>query len=178
VRLSAYQPKDAVEIEQLFIRTFTNSESQSEGEMVGQLVKDLISSTDPSDFYGFVATEADQIVGGIFFSRLIFEDGTHVFILSPVAVRTDFQRQGIGQQLIKFGLEALAKDGVDLVVTYGDPKFYSKVGFQGVTEAVIPPPFALQHPEGWLVQSLTGDQIRSIEGKSSCVEALNNPEYW
>ncbi|MBD2636621.1 N-acetyltransferase [Limnothrix sp. FACHB-881] len=178
MKLSLYQPNDAVEIEQLFIQTFTNSEGQSEGAIVGRLVKDLISSTDPSNFYGFVATEADQIIGGIFFSRLIFEDGTNSFILSPVAVRTDFQRQGIGQQLIRFGLDALSKEGVELVVTYGDPQFYSKVGFRGVTEAVIPPPFALQRPEGWLAQSLTGDQIRSIKGRSFCVEALNNPEYW
>jgi putative acetyltransferase len=178
VKLSVYQPNDAVEIEQLFIQTFTNSEGQAEGAIVGRLVKDLISSTDQSNFYGFVATEADQIIGGIFFSRLIFENGANSFILSPVAVRTDFQRQGIGQRLIRFGLDTLAKDGVDLVVTYGDPKFYSKVGFQGVTEAVIPPPFTLQRPEGWLAQSLTGDQIRSIKGKSSCVQALNNPEYW
>jgi putative acetyltransferase len=67
---------------------------------------------------------------------------------------------------------------VDLAITYGDPKFYSKVGFHSVTEAVVPAPIPLQHPEGWLAQSLKGNEIEPIKGKSSCVEALNRPEYW
>lgn len=33
-------------------------------------------------------------------------------------------------------------------------------------------------PEGWLAQSLKGDGVQPIKGKSSCVEALNRPEYW
>jgi len=178
MKLSAYNLNDTAEIERLFINTFSDSEGQSEGEMIGQLVRSFMSSTDKSDFYCFVATETDQIIGGIFFSRLTLEGGTNAFILAPVAVRTDFQGKGIGQQLIRFGLNALSKDGVELAVTYGDPGFYSKVGFKVVTEAEVPAPHTLQHPEGWLVQSLTGDEIQPIKGKSSCVEALNKPEYW
>jgi predicted N-acetyltransferase YhbS len=67
--------------------------------------------------------------------------------------------------LIQFGLETLSKDGVELAITYGDPNFYSKVGFQSVTEAVVPAPIPLQHPEGWLAQSLNGNEIKSIESK-------------
>jgi putative acetyltransferase len=178
MKLSAYNPNDTADIERLFISTFSDSEGQSEGEIIGQLVRNFMTSTDKRDFYCFVATEADQIVGGIFFSRLAFEGGINAFILAPVAVRTDFQGQGIGQQLIRFGLGALSKDGVELAVTYGDPGFYSKMGFQLATEAEVPAPFTLQHPEGWLVQSLTGDEIRPIKGTSSCVEALSRPEYW
>lgn len=131
--LAKYNPIDSAEIERLFINTFSDSEGQSEGERIGQLVGNLMSSTDKGSIHGFVATEAGQIVGGIFFSRLTFEDGTNAFILSPVAVRTDFQGKGIGQRLIRFGLDELSKDGVELAVTYGDPGFYSKVGFQVVT---------------------------------------------
>jgi hypothetical protein len=33
-------------------------------------------------------------------------------------------------------------------------------------------------PEGWLGQSLVGDEIEPIAGNSYCVEAFNKPEYW
>lgn len=175
---STAHPNDAAEIERLFIKTFSDSEGQTEGEMIGHLTRDFMSDTPKGDLYCFVAREDEQIVGSIFFSRITFECEVKAFILAPVAVRTDYQGKGVGQKLITFGLNSLSKDEVDLAITYGDPNFYSKVGFQSVTEAVVPAPLTLQHPEGWLAQSLRGDKIQSIEGKSSCVEALNKPEYW
>jgi putative acetyltransferase len=107
-----------------------------------------------------------------------FEHEISAFILAPVAIRTDHQHQGIGQKLITFGLNTLKEDGVELVLTYGDPRFYSKVGFRVITEALVPPPFTLSQPEGWMALSLAGGQIRRIGGTSHCVDALNKPEYW
>jgi predicted N-acetyltransferase YhbS len=123
-------------------------------------------------------TDNDQILGGIVFSRLSFENGTDAFLLAPVAVRPDVQGRGIGQRLIRFGLEALAQEGVELVLTYGDPGFYTRVGFGPTTAAVIPPPLPLQHPEGWLAQSLTGQEIEPIQGPSCCVAALRQQHFW
>ncbi len=178
MQLSAYSPCDADEIERLFIATFSESESEDEGERVGRLAKDLISKTDPNDLYGFVARKDKQIIGSLFFSRITFASGIRAFLLAPVAVRTDQQGKRVGQRLIRYGLDALAKDGVELALTYGDPAFYSKVGFHVVTKALIPAPLPLRQPEGWLAQSLTGRAIEPIAGRSSCVEALNKPEYW
>lgn len=175
---SRAQPSDVAEIEKLFTKTFADSEGQAEGEMIGHLARDIMSSTPEGDLYCFVAREDRQIVGCIFFSRITFESEIEAFILGPVAVSTDHQGKGIGQRLIKFGIDTLSTDGVELAITYGDPAFYSKVGFHVVTEEVIPAPLTLQHPEGWLAQSLRSEEIQPIKGNSSCVEALNKPEYW
>ena len=178
MKLSKCNPDNADEIEQLFIKTFSDSEGQSEGELIGGLVKDFMDSTDANDLYCFIATEDGQIIGSIFFSRMTFESGINAFILSPVAIHTDHQGKGVGQKLINFGLNALKEDGVGLAITYGDPNFYSKVGFSVITEQVIPAPQKLAQPEGWLAQSLVSDEIEPIAGKSHCVEALNKPELW
>lgn len=178
MKISAYTSNEADEIESLFTKTFSDSEGESEGAIVGGLAGELMRSTADADFYGFVARDGVDLVGSILFSRLWFEREIDAFILAPVAIRTDHQRRGIGQNLINFGLTAIKKDGVELVLTYGDPRFYSKVGFRVVAESVIPPPFKLSQPEGWMVQSLAGDQIDPIQGKSRCVEALNKPECW
>ncbi len=178
MKLTKYNPKNTSEIEQLFIKTFSDSEGQSEGHLIGRLVRDFIDNTDPKDLYCFVAIEDKQIIGSIFFSRMTFEENISAFILAPVAIHTDYQKKGIGQKLINFGLQTLKADGVKLALTYGDPNFYSKVGFHVVTEELVPAPLTLKYPEGWLAQSLIGNEIMPIAGKSYCVEAINKPEYW
>ena len=178
MNLSTYNPNNADEIEQLFIKTFSDSAGHSEGKLIGRLVRIFLDSIDASDLYCFIATENEQIIGSIFFTRMTFESGINAFILSPVATDTAHQGQGVGQQLINFGLDTLKEDGVELVITYGDPNFYSKVGFGVITEQVVPAPLKLEYPEGWLAQSLVSDKIEPIAGKSYCVEELNNPEYW
>ncbi len=178
MEISTYKSNNADEIEQLFIKTFSDSEGRSEGEVIGSLVRDIMDNTKANDLYGFIATENEQIIGSIFFTKMTFESGIHAFILSPVATHTGHQGKGVGQQLINFGLNALKENGVELAITYGDPDFYSKVGFGIITEQVVPAPLKLTYPEGWLAQSLIGDEIEPIAGRSHCVEALNKPEIW
>ena len=176
--LGILEDDQSQEVIDLFERVFSDSEGNAEGQTIRNLVRDLISTTPDPNLFGYIASEQERVIGSIFFSRLTFENGSTSFILSPVAVDTNCQGKGVGQKLITFGIEQLRSRGVDLVFTYGDPKFYSKVGFKQISETHIKAPLKLSQPEGWLAQSLKSDTIGSISGKSSCVEALNNQEYW
>ncbi|MCG5517084.1 MULTISPECIES: hypothetical protein [unclassified Ectothiorhodospira] len=49
-----------------------------------------------------------------------------------------------------------------MVLTYGDPNYYSRIGFKPITEALAPAPFTLKQPEGWLGQSLFIDACHQI----------------
>lgn len=173
-----YSSGNIGEIKQLFTKVFSDSEGKLEGLLIGNLVYELMTGTDVQDLYGFVAIENEKIIGSIFFSRMRFEIEINAFILSPVAIHTKYQRKGVGQKLINYGIKYLKEKGVELVFTYGDPKFYAKVGFSLITEKLIKAPLTLTYPEGWLAQSLVSDEIEPIPGASFCVEALNNPEYW
>lgn len=173
-----HRASDAEAIERLVVAAFSASEGEEEGRRIGHLVRDLIAGTGDRDLYGFVAVDRKVFVGAIFFSRLIFERDIEVFLLSPVAVRPDWQGKGIGQALITHGLRALKDRGVQVVTTYGDPAFYGKVGFQPLSEEVIAAPAALSQPEGWLGQSLTEGPIKPVPGGCSCVDALKDPAYW
>lgn len=178
MKISAYNANNIEEVTQLFAETFSDSEGKEEGLSIGRLVRDLVTETDVQDILGFVASENDQIIGSIFFTRLWFQNDINAFILAPVAVHTNHQGKGVGQKLINFGINQLKENGVALLVTYGDPNFYSKVGFQPISEKLIKAPLKLTQPEGWLCQSLVGDEIEPIPGDVSCVEALSKPEYW
>ncbi|MGF1731782.1 GNAT family N-acetyltransferase [Photobacterium kasasachensis] len=173
-----YEPSQTEEIIGLFTHTFSDSEGEAEGKLIGELVKELIETTDNNDLYVFVANDNNIVVGSILFTRLMFESDKQVFLLAPVAVRTDYQGQGIGQELIKVGLQAIKNQGTELAFTYGDPAFYSKVGFRQVTEEQFKAPLSLSYPHGWLAQSLTKQELTPIAGGSICVPAFNKQALW
>ena len=167
------------EIISLFNATFSASEGLKEGKAIGVLVKNLFETTKESDLLVFLAWQGKELVGAIIFSRLVYpNDERTVFILSPVAVATSWQRKGIGQALLTHGLNVLRKLGVDVAITYGDPNYYSKVGFKQITEEVAQAPLTLQQPEGWLAQPLNANPLNRLKGPSRCVEALNDSIYW
>jgi len=175
---SLFTSKNTEAVQQLFLNTFSDSEGTDEGKVIGQLVNNLLSSTASNDITVFTATEEDQLNAAIIFTTLTLPDNRKAYILSPVAVATEQQGKGLGQALINYGIEYLKLQGVKLVFTYGDPNFYSKVGFQQISEKQIQAPQPLSYPEGWLCQSLLKQAIPTVNGKTSCVAALNKPSYW
>jgi len=174
----ARKPSDSLDIEVLFETAFAKSENEQEGTLIRNLVKDMMASTDSRDLYGFVADDDGKIVGAIFFSRLAFQNDLDVFILAPVAVHAEHQGLGIGRALIMHGLREMENRGVGFAITYGDPAFYSKVGFHQISQNAIEAPHSLSQPQGWLGQSLTKEPIETIPGHCTCVKALDNPVYW
>ena len=175
---SGHDGRDAEMID-LFTATFSASEGEEEGALIGALVRNLLSRTAEQDLFVFTAEEDGAIIGGIVFSRLTYErDERTVFVLAPVAVATDQQGKGIGRRLLSHGLAALRSAGVDIVMTYGDPSYYAKVGFTPISETDAQAPFRLSHPEGWLTQSLTDRVMAPLKGPSRCVAALNDPVFW
>jgi putative acetyltransferase len=162
----------------LFTEVFTASEGASEGNLVGTFARDLMTTTAPDDLHVWSATSGDTRAGCIIFSRLRYgRDPRSVFILSPVAVKTNAQKTGIGQKLITHGLNHLRQIGVDMAMTYGAPDHYAKTGFRQITTEFAAAPCKLSFPHGWLAQSLSGDESPLI-GPCTCVPALNDPALW
>ncbi|AZQ64615.1 N-acetyltransferase [Flammeovirga pectinis] len=162
----------------VFRLSFSDAEGSKEGDTIATFVEDLLSTTKQDESHVFIAQNDKEITGAIVFSKFKTENNTNAFILSPVAVVTKFQGQKIGQNLINFALEVLKNNGVEVAITYGDPNFYSKVGFKQITEDIIQAPLKLSFPIGWLAQSLTSNTLDVIPGKTACVPALNKQELW
>lgn len=178
MKFSKLDKQNIDEVSSFFAKTFSDSEGNEEGKLIGNLVFEILAKTPDQDFCGYVVVENEQVIGAIIFSTLYFDNDINAVLLSPVAVSTDHQGIGIGQKLINFGISSLRTTDVELVFTYGDPSFYSKIGFTGIGQEVVRAPFKLTHPQGWLGQSLLSDEIKPIAGKSRCIAAFNNPELW
>lgn len=166
------------EVIALYQHTFGASEGEAEGKVIGELVANILADTPETEFLPLLAYANDQLAGAIIFSKLTFESAIAAYILSPVAVSPKYQGQGVGQGLINFGLAQLKAQAVELVFTYGDPNYYSKLGFQQITEEQILAPAPMSHPEGWLCQSLTHRGIPKLTDRPSCIAALSDPSYW
>ena len=178
MRYRSYRPGDASEMKALYARVFSEAEGEEEGALVAGIAMELLEDTAGENLFGYVAAEGDSVAGAVLFSRLRFGTDVNAFLLSPMAVDGAVQGRGVGQALIRHGLNDLRSRGVELVATYGDPAFYARVGFQPLDEATVPPPFALSQPEGWLGRSLTEDAILPVDGPCRCVEAFNDPSMW
>lgn len=175
---SLYEVSQKEAVRQLFYDTFKDSEGDAEAQLIETLVLEMLDATPVEDLLVCVAVEEQKVIGCIMFSRLTCEPEREAFILSPVAVATASQGRGVGQGLIRYGLSLLAEKDVDLVLTYGDPKFYNQVGFRQIDENRIKAPFKLSFPDGWLGQTLLSNDLATIMVQCYCVSALNNEAYW
>lgn len=166
------------EVASLFTSVFSSSEGEKEGELIGNLASELSSRADNQEIICIGAYEEESIIGAIFFTRLRFNEPVTVYMLAPIAVSTKYQGKGVGQALIKYGLNELKNRSAAVAITYGDPSFYSKVGFQPLSENIIKAPLKLSMPEGWLGQSLMAEPIPTINQRPTCVNKFNDPVYW
>lgn len=167
------------EVVQLFYNTYKTSENEEEALAVSGLVKKYLQNYPRQDLKGYIALDGGQIVGCVFFSQLNYtESDKKVFILSPMAVKTEFHGKGIGQALINYSHEELKKEGVNLTMTYGDINFYSKTGYEWVSEDSIAAPLKLSYPEGWLANSLDESTELKLAGPSNCIPELNDQNLW
>ncbi|WP_425039517.1 GNAT family N-acetyltransferase [Primorskyibacter sp. S187A] len=169
----------ATTIAALFQETFTASENASEGALVGALAGRLLTEVPAPDRVVVTAQEGDVLTGAVVFTRMRYPEAEAcVFLLSPMAIATAHQGRGLGQQLITAGLTHLRQNGVDVVLTYGDIRFYARVGFAQITEEIARAPQPLSYPDGWLGQSLTGEALGPLAGPGQCVAPFDDPAYW
>jgi putative acetyltransferase len=79
-----------------------------------------------------VAVEDKRIVGHILFSpaTITGDNGvTNGMGLAPMAVHPEFQRRGIGSQLVERGLAMLREQALPYVIVLGHPDYYPRFGF-------------------------------------------------
>lgn len=99
-----------------------------------------------------VAEIDGRVVGHVAFSPVtISDDSPDWYGLGPVSVLPEFQRQGIGQALIREGLSRLKALGAQGCALVGDPNYYPRLGFKnipGLVHAGVPPEAFMALPLG------------------------------
>lgn len=152
--------EDNSQIYDVNLQAFNNT---SEPEVVNRLRE--------SQWYirelSLVAEEQGVIIGHILFSKIGVRREDHslatILTLGPVAVLPDYQRKGIGSQLIKQGLAQCAQLGYGVVVLLGHPEYYPRFGFIPAR----PQGFCLQFDapdEAFMIAELIPGQLAAVGG--------------
>ena len=151
---------------------FTAHSDAEEGKLVRSLVEEIRSKR----FYDprlelIMVDETDEILGYVNFSRFHLEGRYEdkLLLLSPVAVKTELQRQHISKELIEYGFEKARAMGYKAVIVEGNPQNYRSRGFVtsqifGITahESVD-----LPAPECLMVKELMPGSLDGIQGQVS-----------
>lgn len=88
-----------------------------------------------------VAEDDERIVGHIALSPVSIEQaGGEWYGLGPISILPEWQRQGIGSQLIERAISDLRLRGTGGIVVLGDPEYYARFGFERDPALTFPGP--------------------------------------
>lgn len=149
---------------------FTEAECAENGILVRSLVEEIRSKRWYLPELEFIMVdETDTVVGYVNFARFHL-DGKYedeLLLLSPVAVKTELQRQHISKALIEYGFEKAKALGYKAVIVEGNPLNYHSRGF--VTSAnfhiTAHESVGLPAPECLMVRELIPGGLDGIHGQ-------------
>lgn len=113
-----------------------------------------------------VATVEDKIVGHILFTKIsiIDEDRSHDSLaLAPMAVSPDMQGKGIGEQLVRYGLDKARELGYQSVIVLGHTEYYPRFGFVPTSKWNIRPPFNVP-ADVFMAKELIDGSLSNVKG--------------
>ena len=118
---------------ELVEQVFVAHSDPEEGALVRSLVEEIRSKRWylPELELIMVDSDTDEVIGYVNFARFHL-DGKYeekLLLLSPVAVKTQLQRQHISKDLIEYGFEKAVALGYQAVIVEGNPMNYRSRGF-------------------------------------------------
>ena len=168
--IKSMEEKYLVPALELVETVFTEHSDAEEGKLVRSLVEEIRSKR----FYLpelelVMVDENDEVIGYVNFARFHL-DGKYedeLLLLSPVAVKTELQRQHISKELIEHGFERATEMGYKAVIVEGNPMNYRSRGFvisadYGITAHKS---VGLPAPECMMVRELIPGGLVGIHGQ-------------
>lgn len=148
---------------------FTKWDTPEEGKVVRQLVEEIRAKKYyVPELELIMVNENDEIIGYAMFSRFHIEGRyeKELLLLTPVAVKTELQRQHISKDLIEYGFEHAKRMGFKAVLVEGNPRNYNPRGFRPSYQYGIEagPNIKLPHPDCLMVRELEKGALKNMRG--------------
>lgn len=149
---------------------------EEEGKEVATLAENLLSLPEA---ISISVTRDEKIVGNVLFTPFVFSDHPEAkcYALAPLGVLPEYQRDGVGKELMRTGIAHLKSIGTDAVFVLGVPTYYPQHGFVP-TDKQTPYPDLLTVPEAWMMLALNEEVATHLNGKTAAVEPFMHPSLW
>jgi len=119
------------------------------------------------DLLSLVAIAEGHPVGHILFSPVMIESRGGMVQgmgLAPMAVLPEFQRQGIGSGLIRYGLEILRERSCPYVIVLGHSDYYPRFGFEPASRYGIGSQWEGVPDEAFMILILDKPTMHGVSG--------------
>ncbi len=114
-------------------------------------------------FLSIVADGHGAIVGHICFTPVTIEQTNGLVMgLAPMAVAPERQHQGIGSQLVRFGLDECRRLGAVAVVVLGHPEYYPRFGFRPASSIGLRSEYDVPDPVFMVLALTPGVDLRGV----------------
>ncbi|SMF47160.1 putative acetyltransferase [Alteromonadaceae bacterium Bs31] len=147
-----------------------------------ELTKNLLADPSATPILSLLAYKQDTPVGHVLFTHaeLEGEHGLQISLLAPLAVVPAYQKQGCGSALVHRGLHLLEEQGIDIVFVLGDPRYYTRFGFEPAYRFGLSAPYHIadKHRDAWMLKSLRRGISGNFDSKVICAKSLYRAEYW
>lgn len=127
-------------------------------------------------YVSLVAVEGVRVVGHICFSPVTLEGSGSVLPamgLAPMSVLPEYQRRGIGSQLVRAGLEECRRLDCEIVVVLGHPEYYPRFGFIPAHQKSLRSEYEGAE-EAFMALELRPGALKGINGLVKYHEAFNS----
>lgn len=167
--IKSMEPKYCLSSLRLVETVFSEWDSPEEGKVVRQLVEEIrVKKYYIPELELIMVDENDEVIGYAMFSRFHLEGKyeDELLILTPVAVKTELQRQHISKDILEHGFEVAKHLGFKAILVEGNPRNYSSRGFLPSYKFGIEagPNLKLPHPDCLMVKELEEGALEHIKG--------------
>ncbi len=154
---------------ELVQEVFSEWDSPEEGRLVRQLVEEIRAKKYYiPELELIMVNEKDEVIGYAMFSRFHIEGKyeNELLMLTPVAVKTQLQRQHISRDILEYGFDVAERMGFKAVLVEGNPRNYNNRGFQSSYKFGIEagPNTNLPHPDCLMIKELKKGTLDGMSG--------------
>jgi putative acetyltransferase len=150
-----------------------------------KLTVEMLQDPTAAPYLSLLAFHDNKAIGHILFTRVYLGEMNKnqplMHILAPLAIIPEYQKKGIGGQLIKEGLFRLKQMASEMVFVLGHMEYYPKFGFIPDAKKLgyaAPYPIPDEFADAWMIQSLNPDGFIIEKGNIICCNELNKPQHW